>query len=145
MTIPSPFTGSLCETRTHIPIVHQKPVKRKGRGLARISKKHSKELREYNKVAKQFLKDHPYCQHWMMEHLVLTDEGRACGMTLQDCEMLAKARPCNIPRSTEIHHMKGRGRFLLDTSTFLACRPDHATYIHLDPKRYEKGYCLPRR
>jgi len=142
MTIPSPFTGSLCETSTHIPIVRQKPVKKLKRRLARISKKHSKELREYSNVAQQFLKDHPYCQHWLAERGFSEKDVKEGILIFRDEQ---GSHWCEVPRSKEIHHMKGRGRFLLDTRFFMACRPGHATYIHLDPKRYEKGYCLPRR
>lgn len=61
--------------------------------IARMSSKRRRESRIYSKLRKQFLEEHPVCQ-----------------MKVQ----------CEGGRSTEIHHKKGRGKFYLDVSSWLA-------------------------
>lgn len=51
-----------------------------------------------------------------------------------------------IPRATEIHHKKGRGKYLLDTSTWMALSQEGHRHIHNNPKEaYEKGWMLTRK
>ena len=62
---------------------------------------------EYSKLRKKWLPDHEMCQ--------------------------AKVNRCTL-KSTDIHHMKGRGKYLLDTNTWLSvCRNCH-TWIELNPE-----------
>jgi hypothetical protein len=60
------------------------------------SKRHAANL-EYSRLRAAFMAANPRC-------VVLKPHGN----------------PCNQP-SSECHHRKGRGRFYLDTATFLAC------------------------
>jgi len=50
------------------------------------------------------------------------------------------------PRSTEIHHKRGRiGELLLDKAFFMAvCAEGHKAIHHYTKISYEKGYMLPR-
>ena len=74
--------------------------------INKISDKQAKLNAAYTVLRKQFLKDNPYC--------------KAC---LPGCTFIA----------TEVHHKKGRGEFMLDTSTWLpSCHNDHV-WIELDP------------
>ncbi len=51
----------------------------------------------------------------------------------------------HIPHSTQVHHKKGRGKFLLDVSTWMAVSDHGHKVIHHDTKTsYERGYMLPR-
>lgn len=57
----------------------------------------------YNKLRKEFLNEHPLCQ--------------------------AKMRGCTH-QATDVHHKRGRGKYYLDTSSWLAvCRSCHE-WIH---------------
>ncbi len=116
--------------------------------LRRQSTKRRKLMHEYGKLRKQFLADHPYCQVWLLEN-GLTEEdiyglGYLCsskGRVFQDND----GNFHNVPYSIEIHHRKGRGKYLLDTSTWCAVSREMHDRIHQNPKwAYEKGYLLNR-
>jgi len=80
--------------------------------LSRVSSKQSKLEKAYMTLREVFLKEHPMCK----AHLP--------GCTL---------------RSQEIHHSRGRGEYLLDTSTWIPlCRVDHQ-WIEAHP---EESYIL---
>lgn len=67
--------------------------------IRKVSKKRAKENREYAKVRKEYLEDNP------------------------DCE--ANLSGCTIG-ATDIHHKRGRGLFLCDSSHFMSvCRTCH--------------------
>lgn len=114
-----------------------------------ISKKKVKANAIYSRLRRAFLKKHPVCQHWLAENGWYE-------LTYDSCQRYAKVDdkvtfPADVmflkfkaPASGEIHHKRGRGRFFLDVGTWMAVRPGHEIYIHNDPKRYEKGYCLSR-
>jgi len=75
--------------------------------LNKTSKKMSKINSDYSKLRKTFLESYPMCQ--------------------------AKVYNCSL-RSTDIHHMKGRGKYHLDTSTWLSvCRSCH-DWIEKNPE-----------
>lgn len=134
----------LSDLRSHIPIVHQKAVKAKGRGLARISQKHAARLREYAKLSKRFLLDHPYCQYWLAEH-GYDEQGAICRFRCAPGRSYQGLCEHEVHRSTEVHHRKGRGKFLLDTTTWMAVSRYAHLQIHADPKTsYAKFYMLPR-
>lgn len=108
--------------------------------IRKQSRRRAKESALYAKLRDHFLSDHPYCQHWLAENY------GGIGEVEKMEQLFMHGKPdFMIPRSCEIHHRKGRGRFYLDTSTWMAVRAGHEEFIHKDPKRYEKGYCLPRR
>ncbi len=80
--------------------------------LRRVSKKRAVGLRIYSKLRKQFLEEHPYCQAYATIWYPA----------------------CDSPPSVEIHHKRGRGKYLNETSTWLAvCRMSH-DFIHQHPK-----------
>jgi len=67
--------------------------------MRKYSKKRSKLNSEYSKLRKQFLEQYPVCQ--------------------------AKIFNCTTS-SSDVHHTKGRGKYLNDTSTWLSvCRNCH--------------------
>jgi len=94
------------------PAEAKKPVKIKA-----VSEKRKSQNKEYTKVRKQFLIEHPRCQ----------------------------VRGCNKV-SEEIHHRRGRtGDLLTDPKFFLAVCRDHHMEIEQDPVwAKEQGYSLSR-
>lgn len=56
----------------------------------------------------------------------------------------AKVPGCSL-KPTDIHHMKGRGKYYMDTSTWLAvCRNCH-NWIENNPQdAYDEGFSLKR-
>jgi len=82
------------------------------------SKKLQKEEREYKKLRFKFLSDKSVCH--------------------------AKIHECSL-RATEIHHKKGRGKYLLDITTWLpVCRNCH-NWIENNPEdSYELGLSQKR-
>jgi len=78
----------------------------KPKSLPKISKKKEIENQEYSILRVEFLTKYPTCQ--------------------------AKLPGCTV-LSTDVHHMKGRGKYTLDVNTWLsACRTCH-TYIENNP------------
>lgn len=88
-----------------------------------VSMSQSKRLQEYNKRRRSFL---------------AKPENSLCRV----CTDSSKVRP---RKAKFIHHIKGRGKYLLDETTFLpVCFQCHR-YIHDDPKwAYERHYMLKR-
>lgn len=136
-------------TRNHVPILKPERKKKEPSRLTRgsrikpVSATRAKINKIYSALRLKFLEEHPYCEHTMKE----------MGLTLADIGPFGKAEwnwgfkfgYVTIPRSEEVHHIRGRGKYLLDTSTWLAV--SHAAHqkIHANPKEsYEKGYMLPR-
>src|SRR5438045_1191273 len=112
--------------RTHVPIVNRpKPSKIKsrlvrGKGIRIVTARRIKINRIYKALKDEFLKLHPYCQHFMSEHglneeVVISNQGSVVHPGLR--------RYVYVPRSAEIHHKKGRGKYMLVTSTWMAVRP----------------------
>jgi hypothetical protein len=74
--------------------------------IKKISKKKSKEDRQYMELRKKYLMDNPMCH----AHL-----------------------HCCSERSTDVHHKKGRGKYYLIIETWISlCRPCHQ-YIEMNP------------
>ena len=73
---------------------------------------------EYSKLRKEWLPNYPMCQ--------------------------AKINKCTL-KSTDVHHKKGRGKYLLDTNTWLSvCRNCH-TWIELNPEdSKELGFSISK-
>ena len=86
------------------------PMKRK-KPLNKVSAKRAKENREYARLRKEFLEEHPFC--------------RVC---LSNVGLGRLNQPFAHP-STQVHHKARRGKFLLRTDTWLAVCDFHHDYI----------------
>lgn len=88
------------------------PLKRKT-PLRKRSPRKAKERADYARVSSEYLKDHPNCEIGPVIKLA--------GLSV-NC----------WGKSTHVHHMKGRGRYLCDTDYFLAsCSGEcHPQWIH---------------
>lgn len=112
-------------------------IKRKS-SLRSVSKKMTKRKAEYMKVRGQYLKEHPVCQ-WFLDYA-----------SIPQPEYRTEAQRAYVamygPRSTQIHHKRGRvGALLTDPTYFMAVSDAGHRYIHDHPKEsYEKGWMLPR-
>lgn len=131
------------------PLVNVPKGKKPKKRMRALSSKRGQLNHKYRMLKREFLKQHPICQHWLAENGWEEVHGLA-GLTYRKGDMIPVSAHVmesyfHAPRSSEIHHKKGRYSFFLDTTTWMAVRPGHDVYIHQDPKRYEKGYCLPRR
>lgn len=141
--------------RTHVPILHKPKQKKPRKRINSVSPRMAKAKRIYAKLRKKFLEDHPICQHWLAENGWTEHRPDGSGKSVHYTHP-HKILPGHVrspwemaeregaPYSEEIHHKRGRGKYYLDTSTWMAVRAGHDQYLHNDPKRYEKGYMLPR-
>lgn len=98
------------------------------------------------KLREEFLKANPYCQWCLAEHGIFDfapfDIQELTSGGFMFCD--GKHR-LFVAKSTEIHHKKGRGKYLCDTSTWMAVSRQGHDMIHANPlTSYEKGYMLPR-
>lgn len=111
-------------------------------GIKPVSSKRIKINAIYARLREKFLQDHPYDQ--VVMKLLGVEEADVIaggGMTTTGIHGAAAF----WPRSNEIHHVKGRGKYLLDITTWLAVRSDTHQWIHANPKEsYEKGFMQPR-
>ncbi len=123
--------------RTFEPPKPKKVSKLQRGGIKPVSAKRVKINRIYSALRKKFLEEHPFCQFYLMEKGVSE-------VTL--LEIAAKAGGfAPYLKSEEIHHKKGRGKYLLDTSTWMAVSMAGHDWIHNHVKEsYERGYMLPR-
>lgn len=145
--------------RTHQPILKperkKKPSSRLQRGgrIKPVSATRAKLQKIYSALRKTFLEARPICEWWLNEKgWYLVSEGDICIgycriMDVANClwtteEMILRF---GAARSQDIHHKRGRGKYYLDTSTWMAVSRKAHEKIHADPKTsYEKGYMLPR-
>ena len=82
--------------------------------LKKVSKKMAKTNSEYSKLRLEYLYKYPMCQ--------------------------AKIFECTL-KATDIHHKQGRGKYHLDTSTWLSvCRNCHNYIEHHPEEAKELGY-----
>lgn len=104
--------------------------------IRKVSKKRVKVNREYMKLRAEYLKLHPYCEWYMAEH----------GINERDAlEHQGWYLNGRIPMAQDIHHKRGRGKYLLDPSHFMAVsRLGHESIHHNVADSYAKGYMLPR-
>ncbi len=131
-----PIAGALFNERSHIPLVNVPKKKKAKKPIRKVSKKRGPLNSQYMRLRDLFLKANPHCQHYMAENYGTLDWTR-----IEPAFILG-----DIPDSTEIHHKKGRGKYLLDTTTWMAVSNEGHKAIHADPKTsYAKGYMLPRR
>lgn len=137
-----PIAGALFNERSHIPLVNVPKKKKAKKPIRKVSKKRGPLNAQYMRLRADFLKTHPYCQWFLTEIGNRQENVRADGMAIDNNEN----RFVMCPLSTEIHHRKGRGKYLLDTLTWMAVSNEGHKAIHADPKTsYAKGYMLPRR
>jgi hypothetical protein len=144
-------------TRTHIPILHKKkedkPRSRLTRGgrIKPVSAKMAKISKIYRALKLQFLEEHPYCQHYIQEHKLMEKEvidldGSGVMRVPADSDFISWYMQRHVvPRSVQVHHKKGRGKYHLDVSSWMAVSAEGHAQIHADPETaYRKGYMLPR-
>lgn len=105
------------------PLKRRKPLKRSG-GLRGTSKRKCCEYHTWKAQEKAFINLNPLCK---------------------PCEDMMLGSSFKGHGAVEVHHTKGRRRFLLDVSTYLpVCRHCH-TVIHNNPEwARAKGYMLDR-
>ncbi len=109
--------------------------------LAPISKKRMAENKIYLKKRHEFFILHPYCQFWLAEN-GYAEPGKydQWALKLNGNETIHVDQ---IPRATDIHHRKHRGKFLLDESSWLGVTREAHRFIHDNPRyAYEKGYLI---
>ncbi len=97
--------------------LNRKPAGRKLRKrIPKVSKKRERENREYSRRRKAYLLAHPNCEAWpvVMQFMPLW---------------------VRWPRSVEIHHVFGRGKFLLVEETWLAVSREAHDWIHSHPSQ----------
>lgn len=105
--------------KSNLCIYHHKLWKMKVKKPVRlkpVSDKMAKQRKQYSVLAQKFLYDNPICQ-------------------VMDCQEL----------SVQLHHKRGRGKYLLDVSTYMAVCCEHHKWIEEHPmmaKAY--GYSLDR-
>jgi hypothetical protein len=97
----------------------------------------AKKCREYAQLRAQFLEDHPVCQVWL----------KLSGLASMPPEAASIASILGIaigPASTEIHHMRGRGKYFLDVTTWLAvCAENHRKIEDNKQWAIEHGFLSP--
>jgi hypothetical protein len=105
------YSGSYCH------VCHDKPEKKKPKGIRRVSLKRVEENKEYSNVRISYLNAYPVCE----------------------------VHNCNN-KSDQIHHKAGRiGGLLLDINHFLAVCDTCHKYIELNPLwAKEHGYSESR-
>src|SRR5690349_16730294 len=121
-------------------LIRRTPLQRGTRRLRPVSAKRIKINKIYSALRKKFLEDHPWDQVVILQLGYGETEVLITGGKVSDGKNIT-----SIPRSTEIHHRKGRGKYLLDTSTWYAVSTKTHDWIHANPaESYEKGWMLPR-
>lgn len=88
--------------------------------ISPVSEKRLIEKKRYDTLRKKFLSENPVC---------------ACNEKLKDCTF----------NSTEVHHKKGRGKYYLDVSKFLAvCHNCHVWITNHDIEAIKNGWSIKR-
>jgi len=86
--------------------------------MKKVSDKQARLNLEYSKIRRDFLADKEICH--------------------------AKLHCCTL-KTTDVHHMKGRGKYLLDTSTWLpVCRKCHMYIETHTEEAKELGFTISR-
>lgn len=90
----------------HCRLCNKNPIKgiKKTNSIKKISEKKKKQDKLYKELRKQFLKDHPICAVYPPK------------------------------KATQIHHKKGRGKYYLDVSTWLAVSMEGHRQIEDNPQ-----------
>lgn len=115
------FGGGYCQRHQYMRLDKIIKPPRQRTPIKKFSDKTRKLIAKYTDLRAIFLKDHPLCQ-----------------ANLTSCTKIA----------TDVHHMKGRGKFLLDVLTWLSvCRnchhwieehPEEAKQLNLSQSRLNK-------
>lgn len=105
---------------------------KKVKAIKKVSTKRAKELREYSKLRKKYLEEHPLCRPCMRESAIGYD-----GEILLQCTQF-------VQYATDIHHIEGReGSLLNKIESWLPVCRQHHMQIHNNPKwAIENGYIL---
>lgn len=110
------FGGNYCKWHQHLRPKKEKPPK-VYKPIKKISKKLSKELNTYSVLRKEFLSkpENMFCA--VYPHLL----------------------------AVEVHHMRSRGKYLNDTSTWLAVSREGHMFIEMNPElAKERGFSMSR-
>lgn len=87
--------------------------------VKKVSDKRKEENAEYSKIATQFKKENPICAVRVNEYCT--------------------------GKTESVHHKRGRGKYLLDVSTFIGCCISCHTYIENHPEEAkQKGWSESR-
>lgn len=117
--------GQSTVRRVRVAKASQKPLKPRKttarKAIRKVSDKQAKVLKEYAKLRKQYLEKYPLCR-------------------VVRSEFAPHFHLCPN-QSTQVHHIRRRGKYLLDTSTWLACCAECHTFIEQNPAwAKEQGY-----
>lgn len=136
---------NLAESRSHIPIPVPVREKKAKRGIRPVSKRRSKELREYSKKRKEFLAAHPWCQWWLRQEEFNGEGALSEEYAIKHGGLFRiNSIPSQCPPATEIHHMnKRRGAMLNDERYWMAVSAEGHAWIENNKKlARERGYLL---
>lgn len=110
--------------------------------LRRVSAKRSRELPQYTRLRAAFMAERPVCEVWLKEHGFWQDRDRN-GVLMDQFSKTGLLGPFSCPsshlfaigapRSTECHHIQGRGKNYLNVSTWLAVSAEAHRRIHSQP------------
>ena len=105
-----------------------------------MSKKREREQVIYLKKRKAFLREHPYCQVWLMKEELYGEGALSEEYAIENGgQFKINSMPSSCPRSTDVHHSRGRiGKSFLDESTWVACSRQEHTWLHSHPKEARK-------
>lgn len=117
--------------------------------LRSVSPKRAKINREYAALAKAFLESNPICGLWLAQNGYFRAEGYEPRYNKGQLDYGSVTpellKSIGAPESTQIHHKKGRGKWMLDAFTWMAVSDAGHRYIHVNPKEsYMRGHLLPR-
>ena len=97
--------------------------------LRRVSDKRRKEMAIYAEKRKAFLTAHPWCMGTMKIWGVTEDDvDMETGHVYGRGDILLK-----LPRATDVHHVKKRGKYYLDESSWMAVSRTVHTAVHERP------------
>lgn len=101
--------------------------------IRRVSKKRAKANAEYSVRRKRYLTEHPYCEFWLRERGI---------RNLDELKQRGEYVLLQVPRSTEIHHMrKPKCRYLNDESTWMAVSREGHAFIEANKNlARQRGY-----
>jgi hypothetical protein len=104
--------------------------------LKRVSTKRAAQMKEYTRLRAEFMAARPVCEVWLsemkwkMDHFENGHPFYTRGNLIVPAEHLLAV---GAPRSEECHHIHGRGKYYLDTSTWMAVSAEAHRRIHNRP------------
>jgi len=100
------------------------PRPKKSKVIPKMSEKRAKQIEEYMKKRKDYLRERPLCNAWSRIHGWAMDAG---------------LKAFRRERATEIHHKRGRiGKMLLDERFWVAVSRTSHNWIHAHPTEARK-------